>query len=167
MPARTLTIRGVPDSVLRSLRSQAQASRRSLNAELLVVLERAAAEGQTSGAPAVREARPAPYGTPSAKAPSFPAGVDRRALAEVCRRHHIQRLALFGSRATGAARLDSDVDVVVEFEPGMTPGFGIVGVAEALRPVLGDAPVDLVTWRGLRSPLRERVQATAVPLYGG
>ena len=107
MPARTLTIRGVPDSVLRSLRSQAQASRRSLNAELLVVLERAAAEGQTSGVPAVREARPAPYGTPSAKAPSFPAGVDRRALAEVCRRHHIQRLALFGSRATGAARLDS------------------------------------------------------------
>jgi predicted nucleotidyltransferase len=92
--------------------------------------------------------------------------VDRRALAEVCRRHHLRRLAVFGSRATGGARPDSDVDVVVEFEPGMTPGFGILGVAEALRPALGGNPVDLVTWRGLRSPLRERVQATAVPLHG-
>jgi hypothetical protein len=165
MPDRTLTIRGVPDPVLRRLRAAAQASRRSLNAELLRVLERAAAE-RPGAAPLMREARPARYGTESIEPPTIPAGVDRRALSAVCHRYHIRWLAVFGSQVTGGARPDSDVDVVVEFEPGMTPGFGILAVAEALRPVLGGARVDLVTRRGLRSPLRERILSTAVPLHG-
>jgi predicted nucleotidyltransferase len=57
------------------------------------------------------------------------------------------------------------VDVIVDFEPGMTPGFGIVAVAEALRPVLGGSRVDLVTLNGLRSPFRERVLGEAVVLH--
>jgi uncharacterized protein len=157
MAQRTLTIRGVPDPVLRRLRASARASRRSLNAELLGVLERAATEraaGDTAGTAGQIQASP------------IPGGVDRGALAAVCRRHHIRWLAVFGSRATGGARPNSDVDVVVEFEPGMTPGFGIVAVVEALRPVLGGTRVDLVTRRGLRSPLRERILSTAVPLHG-
>jgi predicted nucleotidyltransferase len=92
--------------------------------------------------------------------------VDQEALAAVCRQHHIAWLAVFGSRAGGDARPESDIDVVVEFEPGMTPGLGIVSVADALRPVLGGARVDLVTRRGLRGPLRDRILASAVPLHG-
>lgn len=163
MPIRTLTVRGVPDAVLRALRAAAKANRRSLNGELLAVLERAAGERRT---PAVREPA-APYvAAPLAAAPSPIGAIDRTALADVCRRHHIAWLAVFGSRVTGGWRLESDIDVVVEFEPGMTPGLGIVAVADALAPVLGGARVDLVTRRGLRSPLRERVLAEAVVLHG-
>ena len=43
---------------------------------------------------------------------------DREALATLCRRHRIRRLSLFGSVRTGTARPDSDVDLLVEFEPG-------------------------------------------------
>ncbi|MBI4419406.1 MAG: nucleotidyltransferase domain-containing protein [Gemmatimonadetes bacterium] len=96
----------------------------------------------------------------------IPDAVDRDALETVCRRHHIRSLAVFGSHAKGNAGPDSDVDVVVDFEPGMTPGLGIETVAEALRPVLGGRRVDLVTRRGLSPRLRERILATAVPLYG-
>jgi hypothetical protein len=84
----------------------------------------------------------------------------------VCRRHHIRWLAVFGSHARGDARPESDVDVVVDFEPGMTPGLGIVRVAEALRSVFGGRRVDLVTHRGLSPRLRGRVLATALVLYG-
>lgn len=71
---------------------------------------------------------------------------------------------MFGSRARGAARGDSDIDILAEFEPGMTPGFGIVTVAEALRPVFG-AKVDLVTRRGLSPRFLSRILPTAVTLY--
>jgi predicted nucleotidyltransferase len=98
--------------------------------------------------------------------PSLSLSVDRAALAAACRRHHIRWLAVFGSRVTGTARPDSDVDVVVDFEPGMTPGFGIGSVAAALQPVLGGARVDLVTRRGLRPPLREHILSGAVVLHG-
>jgi predicted nucleotidyltransferase/plasmid stability protein len=165
MAQRTLTIRGVPDPVLRRLRASARASRRSLNAELLGVLERAATE-RAAGDTAGTAGQGGSGAAGQIQASPIPGGVDRGALAAVCRRHHIRWLAVFGSRATGGARPNSDVDVVVEFEPGMTPGFGIVAVVEALRPVLGGARVDLVTRRGLRSPLRERILSTAVPLHG-
>lgn len=167
MPPRTITIRGVPDPVLRTLRAAAAANRRSLNGELLSILEREAAEHRTPPARGVREAAGEPYvvAGPAVVGSLFDA-VDRDALGAACRRHHIRWLAVFGSRVTGDARPDSDVDVVVEFEEGMTPGLGIVAVAEALGPVFGGVRVDLVTRRGLRSPLRERVLAQAVVLHG-
>lgn len=46
---------------------------------------------------------------------------DQAALAGLCRRHHIQRLALFGSTLKGTARPDSDVDLLVEFTPDARP----------------------------------------------
>jgi uncharacterized protein len=159
MRTRSVTVRGVPDAVLRVLRAAAAANRRSLNGELLSILERAAEARPAPPARRVREPAVPPL-------PSIAGSVDRAALATVCRRHGIRWLAVFGSRVTGGARPDSDVDVVVEFEPGRTPGFGIAAVAEALRPVLGGARVDLVTRRGLRPPLSERILADAVVLHG-
>lgn len=171
MASRTLTVRGVSDEVLRTLRRAADVNRRSLNGELLVILERAAALARDpSGRGAVREPTVAAYADrepgPAALAVDWAGHVDRDALARVCRRHHVAWLAVFGSHARGTARPDSDVDVVADFEPGMTPGLGIVAVAEALRPVFGDRRVDLVTRRGLSPRFLEHILATAVPLHG-
>jgi hypothetical protein len=91
--------------------------------------------------------------------------VDQTALADVCRRHHILWLAVFGSFARGEARPDSDVDVVVDFAPGNTPGFGLVRVAEALRPLFGGRRIDLLTRRGLSPRLRGPILSSATTLY--
>jgi predicted nucleotidyltransferase len=48
--------------------------------------------------------------------------LDQVRIAEFCRKHHIRRLALFGSVLREDLRPDSDVDVLVEFEPGHVPG---------------------------------------------
>src|SRR5690242_14671650 len=87
------------------------------------------------------------------------AGVDvpRSAIAEFCRRHHIRRLAFFGSILRDDFRPDSDVDVLVEFEPGHTPGLAFFEMEEELSRILGRT-VDLNT-RGFLSPLfRDRIE---------
>ena len=48
-------------------------------------------------------------------------------VAEFCQRHHIRKLAVFGSALHGDARPDSDLDVLVEFEPGHVPGLFLCG----------------------------------------
>ena len=48
--------------------------------------------------------------------------LDRRVIAAFCRRHHIRKLAVFGSALRDDFRPDSDVDLLVEFEPEHTPG---------------------------------------------
>ncbi len=54
-----------------------------------------------------------------------------------CRRHRIRRLSLFGSVLRDDFRPDSDVDVLVEFEPGFTPGLAFFGMEEELSGILG------------------------------
>jgi hypothetical protein len=164
MPQRTITIRGVSDAVLKAIRAGAEANRRSLNSELLVVLEKAATEVRDRPAGSIREKPRAPYLAPGGRLGI--AAVSRPALDDVCRRYHIRSLAAFGSWARGQARPESDVDLVAEFEPGRTPGFALMSVEEALRPLFDGRRVDLVTVRGLSPGLRERIRAEAVPLYG-
>jgi predicted nucleotidyltransferase/plasmid stability protein len=169
MAERTITVRGIRDPTLERLRARAAASRRSLNAELLMILDQAAA-GDTAPATHARagtvlETAAAYTRDTGEREPALLANVDRAALADVCRRHHIVWLAVFGSHARGDARPDSDVDVVVDFAPGMTPGFGIVRVADALRPAFGGRRVDLVTRRGLAPRMRERIAAEARTLH--
>lgn len=48
--------------------------------------------------------------------------IDRDTLARFCQARHIRRLALFGSHLKGQARPDSDIDLLVEFEPAHIPG---------------------------------------------
>jgi uncharacterized protein with HEPN domain/predicted nucleotidyltransferase len=62
--------------------------------------------------------------------------VDRRKIAEFCRRHHIRRLKLFGSVLRDDFRPDSDVDVLVEFEPGHPVGLRIVEMERELAGLL-------------------------------
>jgi uncharacterized protein len=159
----TITIRGLTDATLDALRSRAAAARRSLNGELLSILDAAV----DSSPPAGNQVIPEPTAQPYAAVPvsSLLEDVDRAALAATCRRHRITWLAVFGSHARGDARAGSDVDVVVDFAPGATPGFGMVRVAESLAGPFGGRRVDLVTRRGLAPRLRERVLAEARELY--
>jgi predicted nucleotidyltransferase len=85
-------------------------------------------------------------------------------IADLCRRHRIRRLALFGSILRDDFGPDSDVDVLVEFEPGATPGFGFVGIQEELAEILG-RKVDLNTPGFLSKYFRDEVMREAQALY--
>lgn len=168
MPPRTLTVRGIPDATLKRLRSQAAANHRSLNGELLAILEAVASQVPVAPSRAlmVREPVTAPYAVEPHRELPLVESVDQAALAEICRRCHIEWLAVFGSHARGDARPDSDVDVVVEFARGKTPGFGLVRVAEALRPLFGGRRVDLLTRGGVSPRLRDAILTSARTLHG-
>jgi predicted nucleotidyltransferase len=74
--------------------------------------------------------------------------VNPEEIADFCRRHHIRRLSFFGSVLRDDFRADSDVDVLVEFEPGKGPGFlRLARMEEDLSPLLGGRKVDLRTPR--------------------
>jgi predicted nucleotidyltransferase len=82
-------------------------------------------------------------------------------LAEFCKRNHIRRLSLFGSAVSGELRPDSDIDVLVEFEEGKTPGlFSIVRMEMELTEALG-RKVDLRTPNDLSRYFRDEVIRTA------
>ena len=93
--------------------------------------------------------------------------VPRDEIAAVCRRYHIRTLALFGSVLREDFAPDSDVDVLVEFEPGRTPGFfTIARIARELSPLLGGREVDLRTPQDLSRYFREEVVNSAIAVYG-
>jgi uncharacterized protein len=89
----------------------------------------------------------------------------REAVADFCRKHHIRRLALFGSVLRDDFRPESDVDVLVEFEPTHVPGFfAFFEMERELSEALG-RKVDLNTPNSLSKYFRARVLAEAVPLH--
>jgi predicted nucleotidyltransferase len=90
--------------------------------------------------------------------------VPKEQLAEFCRRHHIRRLSLFGSVLREDFRPDSDVDILVEFEPGKTPGLAFFAMQDELAELLG-RPVDLNTPAWLSRHFRDDVLAEAEPMY--
>jgi predicted nucleotidyltransferase len=85
-------------------------------------------------------------------------------VGEFCRRHHIRRLSLFGSILRDDFGPDSDIDVLVEFEPGHTPGFAFFALQDDLTAMFG-RKVDLNTPGFLSDVLRTRVQAEAETVY--
>jgi len=86
-------------------------------------------------------------------------------IADYCRRHHIHKLSLFGSVLRDDFRPESDVDVLVEFEPGATPGlFEYVGMEMELTELLG-RKVDLLTAGFLSPYFREEVLREARPIH--
>ena len=90
--------------------------------------------------------------------------IDRSAVADFCKRHHVRRLALFGSVLRGDFGPDSDVDVLVEFEPGHVPGFAFFDMQEELAEILGRR-VDLHTPGSLSRYFRDRVVREAQDQY--
>lgn len=83
--------------------------------------------------------------------------VSQAKLRELCRRYHIKKLSLFGSAARGEMGPDSDVDLMVEFEPNRAPSFWEAGDMEAEFSVLfGDRRVDFVPPSVMRNPYRRK-----------
>jgi uncharacterized protein len=92
--------------------------------------------------------------------------VDRESLAALCRRQGIRRLALFGSASRGEEGSDSDIDFLVEFEPGQTPGLiRLASLEMEFGRLLGGREVELRTYEDLSRFFRDEVQATATPIY--
>ncbi|HEX2189891.1 MAG TPA: nucleotidyltransferase family protein [Longimicrobiaceae bacterium] len=86
-------------------------------------------------------------------------------IRDFCRRHGIRRLALFGSVLRDDFRPDSDVDILVEFEPGVTVGFLSLAAMELeLGEMLG-RKVDLRTPAELSRYFRQQVLDGAAVLY--
>lgn len=89
---------------------------------------------------------------------------DEKALATLCRRHQIRRLALFGSVLKGTARADSDL--LVEFAPGGEPGLlALAGIEAELSALLGGQRVDLRTTGDLSPHFRGDVIRAALVQY--
>lgn len=87
-------------------------------------------------------------------------------IADFCRRHHIRKLSLFGSVLREDFGPDSDVDVLVEFEEGKSPGLiRLAGMELELSELLGGRKVDMNTPRCLSRYIRNRVEQEAEVQY--
>ena len=90
--------------------------------------------------------------------------VDQERLAEFCRQNGVRRLAVFGSALRHDFGPGSDVDVLIEFEPGRTPGLRFFGMQEELSRLF-DRTVDLHTPASLSRYFRSQVLAEAEDQY--
>ena len=87
--------------------------------------------------------------------------INRDAVSAFCRRHHITRLALFGSVLRDDFSPDSDVDVLVEFQAGHVPGLNFVSIEREFSALLQGRQVDMVTPKFLNHRIREQVLSSA------
>lgn len=86
-------------------------------------------------------------------------------VADFCRRHHIHRLSIFGSVLRDDFGPDSDVDVLVEFEPSHCVGLiTLAGMENELSDLIGHR-VDLTTPAGLSPYFRDEALAEAETRY--
>lgn len=86
----------------------------------------------------------------------------REDILQLAAKHGAYNVRVFGSVARGEADAKSDVDFLVEMEPGRSL-FDLGGLLMELQDLL-DCPVDIVTDKGLRDRIREQVLTEAVPL---
>jgi len=89
--------------------------------------------------------------------------VDR--IAEICRRFEVRELSVFGSTARGEAGPDSDMDILVDFEPSARVGLlKLAHLSEELERI-AHRKVDLVTKPGLKPWVRPQVLREAIVVY--
>lgn len=88
-------------------------------------------------------------------------------IQEFCRRNQIQSLAIFGSVLRADFRSDSDIDILVEFEPKARVGFLAMGRMQRELTALLRRSVDLVPKEGLKPLIRDAVLADAEVVYAG
>ncbi|MBA7643015.1 hypothetical protein ES703_50725 [subsurface metagenome] len=92
--------------------------------------------------------------------------INKDKLSDFCKRHHIHRLAIYGSALRGDFEPDSDVDVLVDFMPGHTPGFfRLFEMEEELSGLFGGRKADMRTPEDLSRYFRDEVVATAEVQY--
>ena len=85
-------------------------------------------------------------------------------IADICRRYRIRELAIFGSAARGDMRPDSDVDIMIELEPGTHPGLGWFDLEEELEAAFG-RKIDAMQKKLLKRHIRAEAEHDAVVLY--
>jgi predicted nucleotidyltransferase len=93
--------------------------------------------------------------------------VPRREIEDFCKRNHIRKLAFFGSVLREDFGPKSDVDVLVEFEEGKTPGLAFFGMHEELAKIF-KRDVDLLTFQGVetsRNPIRRKSILESARVY--
>lgn len=95
----------------------------------------------------------------------LPIPVPYEGLAEICRRYHVRRLAVFGSVLRDDFGPESDVDLLVSFEPEAQIGFLALGRLRRELMALLNRPVDLVPQDGLKPQIRDIVLSTARLIY--
>jgi predicted nucleotidyltransferase len=96
---------------------------------------------------------------------ALPIAIPKEFLGEFCERNHIRKLSLFGSVLTPRFRPESDIDVLVEFDPGHTPGLlGLAGMEIEISERMG-RKVDLRTAEDLSRYFRDEVVASALPQF--
>lgn len=76
--------------------------------------------------------------------------IPQEEIVAFCQRNHIRRMALFGSVLRDDFTPESDVDVLVEFEPDQTPGLEFITMQDELSKILG-RQVDMYTFKGVES----------------
>ena len=84
--------------------------------------------------------------------------IPRRKLTAFCRKYRIQKLAFFGSVLREDFKPTSDLDILVEFKKGQTPGLAFFAMPEELKEIFG-RDVDLLTYQGIKSsrnPIRRK-----------
>lgn len=91
---------------------------------------------------------------------------DGETLEAFCRRHGIRRLSVFGSAVRGGFGSESDIDLLVEFEPGRVPGLiRLAGMEFQLSPIFGGREIELRTYEDLSRYFRDEVRSLAEPVY--
>jgi uncharacterized protein len=86
-------------------------------------------------------------------------------IAEICRRYQVRELSVFGSAVRGELRPDSDVDLLVDFQPEARPGLlGLSAMTRELSSAVG-RPVDLAVKPALKPFIRPHVLAEAQIIY--
>jgi predicted nucleotidyltransferase len=93
--------------------------------------------------------------------------VPDKKLAEFCKKYRIQKLAFFGSVLREDFKPTSDVDILVEFEKGYTPGLSFFAMPEELKKIFG-RDVDLLTYQGInasRNPIRRKAILDSAQVY--
>ena len=93
--------------------------------------------------------------------------IPRERITDFCRHNQVKSLELFGSVLRADFRSDSDVDLLVEFEPKARIGFLALSRMQRELAALLEHPVDLVPKDGLKPAIREDVLVSTEVIYAG
>jgi uncharacterized protein len=91
--------------------------------------------------------------------------IPQKKLEQFCKRHHIRKLSLFGSVLSDHFGPQSDVDVLVEFDPDHIPGLSLIRMQDELSEIFDGRQIDLVTLKFLNPRIRRKVETEALVQY--
>lgn len=137
----------------------------SANEASPVFRDLAAMLDKTAGTPPTLHEHAAEY---TVDPPAGPIAIPEKAVAAICRRYKVKKMALFGSAARGELGPESDVDLLVEFKPKQGPSlWGMVDMQEALSPLFGGRQVHIAGPGILNNPHRRKtIERDLIVIYG-